>query len=348
MSLGARRPRAEALLSLRRPGPELAELRAQETGQLAALNDRLAAYAERVRALERRNRALRLELEALRGQLREPPRLRALYEQEARSLRGRLQAEAGEKRRLEGEREQLRGLRARLSERCAEEARKRRGAEEALRGAREAAARAALGGRAAEGRAGGARRELAFLRRLCAEEGAELAARARSAGAEPTPAPAPAAARPDLAATLGELRAQYEALAGKNRQAAQDWYRTRCASAADVAARHGDAARGVRRETAHCRRLLRTRAAELQALRGAVAGLHRRLRERQERQSGEVARCQERVEELEQQVGAARLDMARYLREYQDLLHVKMALDVEIVAYRKLLEGEELRFASAL
>ncbi|XP_038256878.1 neurofilament light polypeptide-like [Dermochelys coriacea] len=319
---------------------ELLGLRAQEKQQLAELNDRFAAYSEKVRRLEQRNRALLVELEALRQKPQDPWRL---HRQELRSLQGRLAAEAGEKRRMEARREQLRDARRQLQERCGEEARLRRQAEETLQKGREGARQAALANRDVEGSAGSLLREASFLRKAFGQERAELSAQV--AAARLPVAARRAGAKPELAAALREIRAQYEALAGRNRQAAEGCYRPRLASAAELASKSSQAVSSMREEAAEYRRQLQTRSAELQALRRVVDSLNKQLQSAEDRRSSEVATYQECVADLEQKIREAKQEMARYLREYQDLLNVKMALDIEIAAYRKLLEGEEIRLS---
>lgn len=51
-----------------------------------------------------------------------------------------------------------------------------------------------------------------------------------------------------------------------------------------------------------------------------------------------------RLQELEAALLRTKQDMARQVREYQSLMNIKLALDIEIATYRKLLEGEESRW----
>lgn len=318
---------------------ELLELRGQEREQLVGLNNRFASYIEKVRHLEHQNRALLMQLEALRRKQNQPSRIQQLYLQEVRGLREQLHQEVQNKACMEVQREQLRERHAQLLERWEEEVQRRVLTEEDLQRLRVEAGKIALDSCDAEASVVSLAQELMFLKQVFAEEqeGLRVQLQVASLSVELD------TSRPDLSAALREIRAQYENLAGHNMQTAEAWYRGKVASVVELTDKQEEAVRLVREETAEYRRLLQSRSAEVEALRNVIDSLNVQLGELEETQTIGVTNYQEKINGLERDISDAKEEMSRYLREYQDLLNVKMALDVEIAAYRKLLEGEEIR-----
>ncbi|XP_054237342.1 desmin isoform X2 [Indicator indicator] len=328
---------------------EFLQTRTNEKVELQELNDRFANYIEKVRFLEQQNALMVAEVNRLRG--KEPTRVAEMYEEELRELRRQVDLLTNQRARVEVERDNLLDDLQKLKQRLQEEIQLKEEAENNLAAFRDVDA-ATLARIDLERRIESLQEEIAFLKKVHEEEIRELQAQLQEQHIQVEMD----ISKPDLTAALRDIRAQYESIAAKNIAEAEEWYKSKVNDLTQAANKNNDALRQAKQEMLEYRHQIQSYTCEIDALKGTNDSLMRQMREMEERFAGEAGGYQDTIARLEEEIRHLKDEMARHLREYQDLLNVKMALDVEIATYRKLLEGEENRisipmhqtFASAL
>ncbi|NXQ79805.1 K2C75 protein, partial [Nyctibius grandis] len=326
--------------------PDIHQVRKDEKEQIKTLNNKFASFIDKVRFLEQQNKVLETKWTLLQDQGQKnnsgKNNLDPLFEAYINNLKRQLANLLNERGRMDGELKNMQDLVEDFKNKYEEEINRRTAAENDFVVLKKDVDAAYMNKVELEAKVDALTDELSFLRALYDAELAQLSAQVSDTAVILS---MDNNRDLDLSSIIAEVKAQYEDIANRSRAEAEAWYQTKFEELQATAGKHGDDLRNTKGEISELNRLIQRIRSEIENTRNQCATLQTAIGDSEERGELALKDAKAKMVDLEDALQKAKADMARQLREYQELMNVKLALDIEIATYRKLLEGEESRLS---
>uniref|UniRef100_A0A8C5SN87 IF rod domain-containing protein n=1 Tax=Laticauda laticaudata TaxID=8630 RepID=A0A8C5SN87_LATLA len=312
--------------------PEISRVKEEEREQIKTLNNKFVSFIDKVKYLEQQNKLLETKWNCLQQQEPvEKANIQPLFENYTTALKQQLQRLLNEREQLQLEQSKFQDMVEEFKSRYEEEINHRLDAENNFVLLKKDVDVGYSNKVDLEVKVESLRQELNFIRCVFEAEIESL----QAANSETSVVVSMDNSRVlDIEGIIHSVRSQYEEIAQRSKDEVNALYENKYKELQNTWGHYCSNLSSSRHEIQDLTRLVQRCKSEIDALQTSIAD---------NEQQGESALKDAKLKliEVENNLQSSKDELARLLRDYQNLLNLKLPLDIEIAMYKSLLEGEE-------
>ncbi|XP_023651094.1 keratin, type II cytoskeletal 8 [Paramormyrops kingsleyae] len=320
--------------------PTFCTVRKEEKEQIKSLNNRFASFINKVRHLEQQNKLLETKWNLLKQESPDDSQIEMMYEDYISRLHYQLDTLNEERSRLDGGLKDVMLQVEGCKEKFEDEINKKASLENEFVILKKDVDHALLVKTELDEEAEALNEKIYFLKTIYDQELTELEASIKNTSVTVQMDNSREINMEDI---IADVKAQYEYVATKSREEAESWYKAKVNEMSKNASYYDNQLSTSKNELAELRRKITRIKNEIETVKGQQGNLDSDIKKAKAKGTEELEKAWKHIRSLEKNLNEKKKALACQVKDYQELMNCKMALDIEIATYKKLLEGEEFR-----